>query len=88
MELNLNCLPDDMVHVSGFSGEDIVVLELDAMSQVDAVPCHGQLVWMIKMDTPMVLLHPGVNQIADLLTLTGDPVHYSTFNPSSTPGHP
>jgi hypothetical protein len=22
MELNLNCLPDDAIHVSGFGGED------------------------------------------------------------------
>jgi hypothetical protein len=93
MGLNLNCLPDDTVLVSGLSGDDTVVLEPDAMSQVDALSCHGQPVQMIKMDIPIVFLHPGVNQIAylinaDLPTLTRDTVHSSIFYLSSTLGHP
>lgn len=35
IKLHLSCLPDDLVHVSGFGGEDIDVLELDLVSQVD-----------------------------------------------------
>jgi hypothetical protein len=35
MELNLSCLPDDTVRVSGFSGEDAGGMELDEGSEVD-----------------------------------------------------
>jgi hypothetical protein len=37
MEFNLSCLPDDTVHVSGFSGEDVGVMELDEVSEVDVI---------------------------------------------------
>jgi hypothetical protein len=37
MELNLNGLPNDVIHVSGFSGEDGCFVKLNAVSQVDAV---------------------------------------------------
>jgi hypothetical protein len=38
MKLDLNSLPDYPVHVSGFGGWDAGgVLELDAMTQADAV---------------------------------------------------
>jgi hypothetical protein len=84
-ELNLNCLPDDTVLISGFIGDDTVVLELEAMFQDNAVSCHGRLVQKIKMDIPMVFLHPGVNQTAyltnaDLPIPTQDTVHSSIFN--------
>jgi hypothetical protein len=35
MELKLNGLPNDAVHVSGFSGEDGGFVELNVVSQVD-----------------------------------------------------
>jgi hypothetical protein len=41
MELNLNGLPDDAVHVSGFSGEDGGFVKLNAVSQVDGVFSYG-----------------------------------------------
>jgi hypothetical protein len=41
MDLNLNCLSDGTPQVSGFDREDADILELDAVSQVDAVPHHG-----------------------------------------------
>jgi hypothetical protein len=37
MELNLNGLSNDAVHVSGFSGEDGGFVEMNAVSQVDGV---------------------------------------------------
>jgi hypothetical protein len=41
MELNLNGLPNDAIHVSGFSREDGGFVELNAMSQVDDVFSYG-----------------------------------------------
>jgi hypothetical protein len=40
MELNRNCL-SDMVYIFGFGGDDTGILELDAMSLIDAVPSHS-----------------------------------------------
>jgi hypothetical protein len=39
--IELHWLPDDMVHVTGFGGEDAGVMKLDAVSQDDTVLCHG-----------------------------------------------
>jgi hypothetical protein len=42
MELNLIVLPNDAIHVSGFSGEDGGFLKLNAVvSQVDGVFSYG-----------------------------------------------
>jgi hypothetical protein len=41
MELNLNGLLNDAIHVLDFSGEDGGIVKLNAMSQVDAVFSHG-----------------------------------------------
>jgi hypothetical protein len=41
MELNLNGLPNDSVHVSGFIGEDGGFVELNTVSQVDGVFSYG-----------------------------------------------
>jgi hypothetical protein len=41
MELIISLLPDGMVRAPGFDGEDTGGLELDAVSQIDAMPCHG-----------------------------------------------
>jgi hypothetical protein len=40
MELNLNDLPNDAIHVSGLGGKDGGAVKLNAMSQVDAVFTH------------------------------------------------
>jgi hypothetical protein len=41
MELTLNGLSNDVIHVSGFSGEDGGFLKLNAVSQVDDVFSYG-----------------------------------------------
>jgi hypothetical protein len=41
MEFNLNGLPNDAIHVSGFSGEDGGFVRLNAVSQVDGVFSYG-----------------------------------------------
>jgi hypothetical protein len=41
MKLNLNCFPDDVIHVSGFGGEAGNVTLLDVVPQVDTVLHHG-----------------------------------------------
>jgi hypothetical protein len=33
MELNLNCLPDDRLHLFEFGGEDSGIMKLNAMSK-------------------------------------------------------
>jgi hypothetical protein len=39
--LNLNGLPNDAIHVSGFSGEDGDFVKMNAVSQVDGVFSYG-----------------------------------------------
>jgi hypothetical protein len=46
MEFNLNGLPDNAVHISGFRGEDGRIEELNTMSLVDTVFSYGRLVRM------------------------------------------
>jgi hypothetical protein len=46
MELNLNGLPNSVVHVSGFSGDDGGIVKLNAVTRVDAVFSCGCLAWM------------------------------------------
>jgi hypothetical protein len=46
MELSPSCLPDEMIHIHGFGGEDTGVKELESVFQVDAVLCH---VWLVQM---------------------------------------
>jgi hypothetical protein len=41
MEINLNVLPNDAIHVSGFSGKDGGFVKLDAVSLVDGVFSYG-----------------------------------------------
>jgi hypothetical protein len=40
MELYLNCLPDDTVDISAFDAADADI-QLNAVSDVDAVLCHS-----------------------------------------------
>jgi hypothetical protein len=44
MKLNLSDLPNSVIHVSGFSGEDGGIVKLDAASRADAVFIYGWLV--------------------------------------------
>jgi hypothetical protein len=46
MELNINGLPNNVIHVSGFSGEDGGIAKLNAVSQVNTVFSYSSLVWM------------------------------------------
>jgi hypothetical protein len=41
MELNLNGLPNDVIHVLGLGGEDGGIVYLNVVSQVDAVFSHS-----------------------------------------------
>jgi hypothetical protein len=41
MELNLNGLPNNVIHVLGFSGKNGGIVKLNAVSQVDALFSHG-----------------------------------------------
>jgi hypothetical protein len=88
IQLDLNGLPDELVHVSGFGGQDLGVLELDTMSL--AMFGYGQFVWMSQTNVPVVLLDPGINGTAsvpnvNLTTFAGYAVHAWEF---SVPGHP
>jgi hypothetical protein len=46
VEFNLNGLPDNAVHISGFQGEDGRIVELNAVSLVDTVFSYGRLLRM------------------------------------------
>jgi hypothetical protein len=41
VEFNLNGLPDNVVHISGFHGEDGSIMELNVESVVDTVFSYG-----------------------------------------------
>jgi hypothetical protein len=47
MEVNLNGLPNDAIHVLGLSGEDGGIVKLNAVSQCSAIPdLSGYSRWM------------------------------------------
>jgi hypothetical protein len=80
MEFNLNHLRDNVIHISGFCGEDTGVFKLNVMSQVDTMLCHGSLIRIFQMDMRLMLLRPDVDQTArlpniDLATFTGYAVY-------------
>jgi hypothetical protein len=43
MEFNLSGLPDNVVHITGFCGEDGRIMDLNAVSLVDSVFSYGRL---------------------------------------------
>jgi hypothetical protein len=43
MELNLNCLPNDAIHVSGFCGEDGGIVKLNMVQQLGYVLDHREV---------------------------------------------
>jgi hypothetical protein len=50
MEVNLNGLPNNAIHVSGFSGDHGGIVKWNAVSRVDAVFSYGWLVWMFLIN--------------------------------------
>jgi hypothetical protein len=58
MQLDLNGLPEQLIHVSGFGGQDLGVLEMDMMSAANAKFSYGRFVWMSHTNVPVVLLDP------------------------------
>jgi hypothetical protein len=46
MELNLNGLLNNAIHISGFSGEDGGIFKFNAVSRVDVEFSYSRLVWM------------------------------------------
>jgi hypothetical protein len=85
MQLDLNGLFDQMVHVSGFGQDlDLGVSELDTMSLADAMFSYCQHVWMSQTNVPVVLLGPGINGTYSLhninfITFAGYAVHACSF---------
>jgi hypothetical protein len=61
MQLDLNGLFNQPVHVSEFGGQDLGVLELHTMFPADVMFTRGRLVWMSQMNVPVVFLDPGIN---------------------------
>jgi hypothetical protein len=59
VQLDLYGLPYYPFHASGFGGQNLDVLDLDAMSPADAVFSYGRFVSMSQMNVPVVLLDPG-----------------------------
>jgi hypothetical protein len=55
VEFNLNGLPDNAVHLSGFRGEDGRIEELNAVSLVVTVFSYGRLVRMLQSYVPLML---------------------------------
>jgi hypothetical protein len=61
MELNFCHLHDDVVHIFEAGREITVVLNLDMMSQIDAVLHHTSLVLTMKLIILMVAFDTGLN---------------------------
>jgi hypothetical protein len=57
VEFNLNGLPDNAVHISGFRGEDGSIVELNAVSLVYTVFSYSRFVWGCAVDAPLTR-HP------------------------------
>jgi hypothetical protein len=55
MQLDPSGLPHHPVHVSGFGGQDLGVLELDAMSSADAVFGYGRFVWIHDLFIALIM---------------------------------
>jgi hypothetical protein len=47
-KFSVNCLPDDIIHVTGSSGEYFGLLDLGVMFTAEAMLSHCQLVWLSK----------------------------------------
>jgi hypothetical protein len=62
------------VYIVGMGG----IVKLNAVSQVNAVFSHSWLVWVFKMDVPLMLLQPHVHGMADV-SETGSLIEVSSF---------
>jgi hypothetical protein len=81
---SISGLPDQPIHVSGFDGQDLGVLELDTMSPADAVFSYCRFLWMSQTNVSVVLLDPGINGMVslpnvNLTTFAGYVVHAWSF---------
>jgi hypothetical protein len=70
VQLNLDGLPNHLVHVSHLSGQDGGILQLNAVAQVDAVFGHSRSVWLLLV--PCLDGRDGLPDV-DLITLAGVP---------------
>jgi hypothetical protein len=80
-QIDLKSLPDHLVHVSGFGGQDDGVLEWDTMAQAYVVFGHSQFIWMLQTNVLVVLLDHVFNGTAslpnvNLTTFAGHTVHW------------
>jgi hypothetical protein len=66
MQINLNGLLDQPVHVSGFGGKNLGFLELDAVALADAVFVYSQFVRMLQTNVLVVVLDSGFKGTASL----------------------
>jgi hypothetical protein len=66
VEFNLNGLPDNAVHMSGFRGKDGRIVEPNVVSVVDTVFSYSRLVQMFQLDEPLILLQPDLHGTACL----------------------
>jgi hypothetical protein len=66
MQLDLSGLTDHAVHVSECGGQDLGVLEFDAMSPADAKFGYCRFAGMSQANVPVVLLEPNINGTASL----------------------
>jgi hypothetical protein len=56
VELQLDRLPDESVHVTGFGREDWGVLESNEVIMVELMFRHHRFVWMSKSFMPVMIL--------------------------------
>jgi hypothetical protein len=86
MELQLNGLPDKLVHVARFGREDLDVLESNVVIMVHPTFRNRQFFWMPKLNVPLMLFYSGLDQAislsdVNLATFTGDAVHTRSPQP-------
>ena len=80
MELQLNRLPDESVHVAGFGREDLGVLEFNEVILSESMFRHRRFFWMPQPHVAAMLFNPGGDgptSLSDVhpAALTGDTVH-------------
>jgi hypothetical protein len=56
MVFYFNCLHNHSVHVVGFAGQNLSILELDVMAMVESVLCYYQLLRLSELDVAVVFL--------------------------------
>ena len=61
MELGLNSLPDNMVHVSGFGEENLNIFGVNTMFCVEVLFCYCQYYWLSEAGVPFVFFQSCLN---------------------------